>query len=320
MPSSPISSGPSASAVRLALLGRELSRALGEPLGSQLVRRAVDEVAGAVRPGRDGCSALRGLLHAVGPAADDERRALRGRVLALPARGLVAAEERSVHDRPRLLRRRQRQRVVEQPGDPLRVRLRFVGDGRGGRAERIRSRRCRRAPTPAPATRRAPSFPSTCTSSPGRGRRAARRRSQGARAVRRDRRRARCGSGETVAAGDGNSEDICLDRLRRTGFDVDPHGGAMLSDAPPSLSPRWGLTSDALAPIGSSWLAAQPIGPCADPLPAGPQPGHRRSPRSADRRARRRAPGAARTNASRGGARAQPRPDRARSSGSSRTR
>ena len=46
----------------------------------------------------------------------------------------------------------------------------------------------------------------------------------------------RCCSGETVAVGNGNSEHICLDLLRRNGFDVDPHRGAMLSDAPPSLS------------------------------------------------------------------------------------
>ena len=258
--------GPSASAVEVLGAGGDLARALGEPLRRQLVRRAVDEVAGAVRPARR--SRQRSPAASSTPSASPQRTSVEGfepGSSRLPAARVVGAEERARRRAPAPARPAAsgRESSITQAIRSANA-VGLVRDGGSGRAERIRVDALARS-DPAPATRRAPSLPSTCTMRARPGRRAARRRSPDGRAGRRDRRRAPRLPGAAVAVGDGDSEDVGLDLLRRNGFDLDLHRAARCyPTAPPSLSLGCGLhLADALAPIVSSWHAAQPMRPLA---------------------------------------------------------
>jgi hypothetical protein len=98
----------------------DLLRSLRQPLRRGLVRRAVDQVACPVRPLGDRGRPRRGLFEAVRLAAQHERLDLRPLAFALPARGVVAAEHRSVHEGAGLLGGREREGLVDHPRDSLR--------------------------------------------------------------------------------------------------------------------------------------------------------------------------------------------------------
>ena len=135
---------------------RDLGSTLGEPLRREVVRRAVREVAGAVRPLCDALGALRQLQGlVVRPDEDEPLRQVSPGPVGLPGAGVVAAEHEAVHDRARLLGRAQAagsRRAATKPcrrGRGGRRRRPRRGSsrrraGRGGRRRRRRSVRARR--------------------------------------------------------------------------------------------------------------------------------------------------------------------------------
>ena len=84
-------------------------RTLGQPCRSQVVRRRVGEVTRAIRPPGDDSGAAGRLGGRFVGGDDDKALERRGVAGALPAAGVVGAEQRPVDDRARLLGRRQRQ-------------------------------------------------------------------------------------------------------------------------------------------------------------------------------------------------------------------
>src|SRR5205823_3880336 len=99
----------------LVLVG-ERRRLLRERLGVELVRRHVGEVARAVRAVGEQRRALGCGAYVVAGLQDDPLDRLRPAVLLrLPAPGRVAADDRALDERSRLLREGERQALVEPP-------------------------------------------------------------------------------------------------------------------------------------------------------------------------------------------------------------
>ena len=120
----------------------DLLRAIGEPLGRQLVRGGVREIPRAVGRLGDLRSALRRCERAV-VRADEDEPLERPRPVAvrLPATRVVVAEHEPVDRRAGLLGRGQRQRVVEDPRDRAADARGGAGDPGGGRPDGVRRRR-----------------------------------------------------------------------------------------------------------------------------------------------------------------------------------
>ena len=243
----------------------DLGRARRETLGRRLVRRAVDEIAGAVRPLGDPQRAVDGLFEAAS-ATDHQAVELRLRAVVLPAGRVVAPEERSFDDRARLLLQRHGQRGIKGPGDRLDELAGLRGHRCGSGAEGVgvdplglaeagRSDAPRRqlpvhmhkaggAELPAQLA-----FLGELAEQPIE------------RSV-----ELRCRARQPVAAGERNGEDISLHRTWRDLLHLDSHGRAMLADAPRTLrSACRGYTFAAFAPIEETWLAAHLFDACAQP-------------------------------------------------------
>ena len=126
MPSSSISAGPRTSAVKWSCSSASACACSASVVGVQLVRRHVREIARAVRSLREergllgGVAQLRRLEVAEHDPLDLARLLLD--VLRLPAAGRVAADDRPLDERPRLVGERQRQALVEQPAERRRRR------------------------------------------------------------------------------------------------------------------------------------------------------------------------------------------------------
>ena len=108
-------------------------RVFCQPGGGQIVRRLVRKIARTIRPARDDDSALGFRLNRVVPADEDKVVHAVLPPLGLPEPRVVAAQDQPVDDRTSLLRRRQRQGVVQHPRDRPADRLHEPGDpaGRG---------------------------------------------------------------------------------------------------------------------------------------------------------------------------------------------
>ncbi len=121
------------------MLRGELLRVLGERLRVELVRRHVREVARAVRPLRDQCGALDRRAHRVrfGVADDDPLELTPLAVTGLPAARRVRADDRPLDERRRLVGERNRERLVEQPGERAADARDTLRRDRAGRAQRV---------------------------------------------------------------------------------------------------------------------------------------------------------------------------------------
>ena len=98
--------------------GRELLGAFPQPLGSEVVRRAVREVSGSIGPLRNALRALRQLSRLVGAVEEQQALDLLRRGLArLPLALVVAAQDDAVDDGAGLLCEVDGQRLVEPPGE-----------------------------------------------------------------------------------------------------------------------------------------------------------------------------------------------------------
>ena len=126
----------------------ELRGRARQACGRQLVRRRVHKLSRAVRPAGDELGAIGRRLH-VGRSAAEHEQVRGARSLAgLPARGVVAAEQRSLDDRVRLPGRLERQLLVEGPDERAAAE---PGGGAGGRRRRRAHRvlvECLRAADP----------------------------------------------------------------------------------------------------------------------------------------------------------------------------
>ena len=155
-----------APALRREVRPGELRRPFREYLGSQLVRRGVGEISRRVDPAADARRAARAARRA------RRRRRCRARSFSTSFRGLssvfqragtVGAEHRAFDDRPCLLVERERERVVQLPGQRAADVGQAARDRRGGGAHRVRVDVVP-LPDPCDDNRRALSSPSVCRS------------------------------------------------------------------------------------------------------------------------------------------------------------